>query len=106
MAVPPWRPVDGGLALVVRLTPRGGRDALGAVEVLADGKSVLTARVRAAPTDGEANDALVRLVAATLGRPASAVRLTAGASARVKTLTVSGDADDLARRLAALTAAG
>ncbi len=58
----PWTVVAGGLVVVVRLTPKGGRDAIDRIELLADGKCVLKARVRAAASDGEANEALIRLM--------------------------------------------
>jgi hypothetical protein len=99
MAESPWRPVPGGLEIRVRVTPRGGRDALDGIEALSDGRAVLKLRVRAVPEDGAANEAVRRLLARTLGCPASAVRLTAGAAARVKTLLVDGDAAALARAL-------
>ncbi|MGA7426797.1 MAG: DUF167 family protein, partial [Rhodoplanes sp.] len=56
----PWAIVDDGLIVTVRLTPRGGSDAIDGVETLADGRAVLKARVRAAPSDGAANAALSR----------------------------------------------
>ena len=37
----------GGVVLAVRLTPKGGRDAIDGVETLGDGRPVLNARVRA-----------------------------------------------------------
>jgi uncharacterized protein YggU (UPF0235/DUF167 family) len=40
---------------MVRLTPKGGWDAVDGIEQLADGRSVLKVRVRAAASDGEAN---------------------------------------------------
>ena len=52
----PWRIRPGGLELRVRVTPRGGRDAIDGVEALADGRPVLKVRVRAAPADGAANE--------------------------------------------------
>ena len=64
----------------------------------ADGQCVLKARVRAAPTEGEANDALVKLLARTLGVPPRDVSLMAGATARIKRLTIAGDGPTLARR--------
>lgn len=94
-----WSATPGGLALSVRLTPRGGRDGLDGVETLADGRQVLKARVRAAPSDGEANAALIALLARELQVSRSNVSLTAGASARLKRILVQGDAAELATRL-------
>jgi len=94
----PWRVTAGGLEVRARVTPRGGRDEIGAVETLADGASVLKVRVRAAPEDG-ANEAARRVLAGALGRPAGAAVLIAGHAARVKTLLVAGDGEALASRL-------
>ena len=99
---PPWRAGADGLFLAVRLTPRGGRDAIGAVETLADGRAVLTARVRAAPTEGEANAALVKLLAKALKVPARDIDLVQGETSRIKTVLIRGDAAALAERLAGL----
>jgi uncharacterized protein YggU (UPF0235/DUF167 family) len=87
----PWYFVPGGVAVAVRLTPKGGRDSIDGVEQRADGCSVVKARVRAAPHEGEANDALVRMIAKTVGVPPRDVTLAGGASARVKRLVISGD---------------
>ena len=92
----PYRIVAGGLELDLRLTPRGGRDGFDGVTRLADGRAVLLARVRAAPEGGEANAALLRLVAKALARPRSAVTLAAGHKARLKTLRIEGDGAALA----------
>lgn len=85
--------------LHVRLTPKGGRDAIDGIECLSDGRSVLKARVRAAPMEGEANEALCRLVAKALGVPPRNVLLAAGATARVKRLNIQGDSAALAAAL-------
>ena len=103
-ALRPWAASPGGIALAVRLTPKGGRDAIEGIEELADGRSVLKARVRAAPSDGEANDALVRLVAGALGVPPRDVAIAAGATARIKRLTVLGDASALMAALEKIAA--
>lgn len=100
--MPAWRETGDGLAVAIQLTPRGGRDALEGLETLADGRVILKARVRAAPTEGEANAALIALVARTLGLPRSRVCIAAGATARIKTVGVSGDKLELASRLGAL----
>jgi uncharacterized protein (TIGR00251 family) len=86
----PWTTVAGGIVLAVRLTPKGGRDAIEGIESLADGRSVLKVRVRAAASEGEANAALVRLFAKTLKVPPRDVTLAAGASARIKRLKIAG----------------
>ena len=69
--------------ITVRLTPRGGRDAIDGW----DG-DVLRVRVASAPVDGKANDALLRLLAKTLGVAPSQLALVSGAQARVKTIDV------------------
>ncbi|MDQ0506476.1 DUF167 family protein [Xanthobacter agilis] len=94
-----FRPVAGGLELHVRATPKGGRDGLDGVALLADGRSVLKVRVRAAPEDGAATAAVTRVIAATLGVSPSRVSLTAGATARLKTFRVEGDPAALAAAL-------
>lgn len=87
-----------GVLVTVRLTPRGGRDAIEGVARLADGTEVLRARVRAVPEDGAANAALRGLLAKEFGVPASAVSLSAGAAARVKQLRIAGDGPALMAR--------
>ncbi len=87
----PWQAVGGGIRLWVRLTPKGGRDAIDGVDELADGRVVLKARVRSAPADNEANAALIALIAAAAGVRPSAVGLIAGRTARIKQLSISGD---------------
>jgi len=95
----PWTAVTGGVLVDVRLTPRGGRDAIEGVERRADGRVVLKARVRAAPFDGEANAALCRLLADTLDVAPRHVAVVAGATARVKRIEIAGEAKSLAERL-------
>ncbi len=102
MTTLPWRRTATGLRLTVRLTPRGGRDALGGVRQDQAGRAQLLARVSPPPVDGAANAALVRLVAKALGVAKSAVTLASGETARVKTLEIAGDPAALERALKAL----
>lgn len=97
--VRPWSAAPEGLMLTVRLTPKGGRDAIDGIETLSDGRNVLKARVRAAPTEGEANEALCRLIAKILDIPPRDVTLIAGATARIKRLSIVGAAAMLIARL-------
>lgn len=103
---PAWRVVAGGLSLTVRLTPKGGRDAIDGVERLADGRAVLRARVRAAATGGEANAALVKLLARVLDVAPRSVDLVAGETARIKRLKIDGSGPALAAALERILAAG
>jgi uncharacterized protein (TIGR00251 family) len=92
MTLRPWTQAADGVALDVRVTPRSSRDAIDGIECRADGRAVLKARVRAAPLDGEANEALRRLIAKALGIAPRQVEVAAGATARVKRLRIAGDA--------------
>jgi len=67
-----------------------------------DGVVHLKLRVAAAPVDGSANDAIVRLVAKWLDVPRSRVRVVTGSTARVKTLAIEGDALRLLHRCQSL----
>jgi uncharacterized protein (TIGR00251 family) len=102
----PWRIEADGLTLAVRLTPKGGRDAVETVERLAHGRSVLKVRVRAAASEGEANAALIKLIARTLGVAGRDVSLVAGASARLKRVKVGGAPATLAAALEKICAIG
>ncbi len=95
----PWHLVPGGVLVDVRLTPRGGRDAIEGVERRADGRAVLKARVRVAPAEGEANRALCRLIADALDIAPRQVTVAAGATSRVKRIRVTGEATVLVRAL-------
>ena len=95
MAEMPWTSSPAGVLIDVRLTPRGGRDAIEGVERRADGRSVLKARVRATPSEGEANAALCRLVADALGVARRQVTLVAGSTVRLKRLEVAGESTAL-----------
>lgn len=82
----------------VRLTPRGGRDAVEGWTADAAGRPLLKVRVSAPPVEGEANAALVRLIAKALDLPRSAVRIVSGEGARVKLLAADGIGEQEVRR--------
>lgn len=89
--------------LTVRVTPRGGRDAIDR----AGDDGVLRVRVAAAPADGRANAAVLRIVARALGVPHTRLRIVSGATSRTKVLEVDGIApEELGRRVEAVTSDG
>src|SRR5262245_35025552 len=102
----PWVVVAGGLTLAVRLTPKGGRAAIDSIQQSTGGRPVLRVRVSAAPVDGEANAALVRVLAKALGIAPRAVTLVAGQTARVKRLKIDGDGIALAAALERICTTG
>ena len=67
--------------------------------MLSDGRAVAQVKVRALPSEGEANAALVALIAKRLRLPKSAVTIAAGHSARLKQVRIVGDPAALAREI-------
>lgn len=78
------------MLLSVRVTPRGGRDAVEGWARDEAGRLVLKLRVAAAAADGRANAAAIALLAKALGRPKSALTLVAGHAARLKRIDAAG----------------
>jgi uncharacterized protein (TIGR00251 family) len=101
----PWHLTADGLLLAVRLTPKGGRDAIDGIEQLADGRPILKVRVRAAASEGEANAALLRLLAKMLKIAPRQLSLVAGATARIKRVKIDGAGAVLAAALAKIVEA-
>lgn len=78
------------MRLTVRVTPRGGRDAVEGWTVDEAGRAVLKVRVAAAAADGQANAAVIAVLAKALGRPKSALRILRGDTSRTKQIEVEG----------------
>ena len=97
-AGPPWREAPGCVIVRVRLTPKSSLDAIEGLEATAEGPA-LKARVRALPSEGEANKAVERVLADWLGVPKTSVTVASGGKARVKSLKVTGAVEELRDRL-------
>lgn len=95
------RPSAQGARFAVRLTPKGGADALEGLDRDDAGRLFLKARVRAAPEKGAANAALLALLAAELKLPKRDLEIVGGAQARLKTLAARLSPEALAAALAA-----
>jgi uncharacterized protein len=83
-----------GATFQVRVTPRAGRDEVGPV---VDG--LLRIRVTAPPIEGEANEAVIELLARVLEVPSRAVQIIAGSGGRRKTVRVIGAPRPLVEKL-------
>lgn len=77
--------MDEDTVLRVRLTPKGGRNALTQWD-----SGVLHARVTAPPVDGAANKALIALLSNALGIPKSRMSFHSGKTGREKVIRVDG----------------
>jgi uncharacterized protein (TIGR00251 family) len=74
-----------GITFDVLVQPRASRPRLGPVH-----GDRLKVAVTAPPVDGEANAAVIELVARSLGVPRAAVSIVSGASSRRKSVHVAG----------------
>jgi uncharacterized protein len=85
--VPPsWlRPVPGGVELVLTVQPRASR-----TRIVGEHGDCLRVQLAAPPVDGEANAALVSLLAKQLGIAKRQVRLLSGDTARRKRVLLEG----------------
>ncbi|MDE0592389.1 MAG: DUF167 domain-containing protein [Dehalococcoidia bacterium] len=82
--------------ITVRVQPRASRDEILGLNEL----GALRVRVKAPPVDDAANEALVQLLAKTLGVRKSSVTLVSGETARNKIIEVEGlTGDELRTRL-------
>jgi uncharacterized protein (TIGR00251 family) len=81
--------------LHVHVTPRASRDAIQSV----DG-DVIRLRVTAAPTDGAANAAVVKLLARALALPSRDVVLVRGPASREKVFDIPLEPGEIRARLA------
>jgi uncharacterized protein YggU (UPF0235/DUF167 family) len=101
----PWRFSTQGISVALRVTPRGGRDAIDGIETLANGRSVVKVRVRVIAEGGEANRAVTELLAKALGVSKAKVRILSGVTSRLKQVAVDGDPKILGEKLREVTAA-
>ena len=88
-----------GVRVALRVTPRAGRDRIDGIVADADGRAALKLSVTAAPEDGKANMAVLKLLAKAWGVPRTALSVASGAGARRKIVHVAGDGQALARRI-------
>jgi uncharacterized protein (TIGR00251 family) len=82
------------MRLAVRLTPKGGRDAVQGWGQDGEGRAYLKVRVSAPPVDGAANAALLAFLAKTLRRPRSSLKIVAGETARLKLVEIADLSDE------------
>ena len=85
--------------VAIRVTPRSAKPGIRGWRVGADGREELEVRVAEAPTDGAANEAVVRLLAKALGISRSELSIISGQTGRHKRVAIPFKPDELRRRL-------
>jgi uncharacterized protein (TIGR00251 family) len=83
--MPIIRSVEDGIQLSLRVTTRAGKNAVTGMR-----DDLLLLSVRAAPTDGEANSAVIQTLADTLKIAKSRIHLVRGTKSREKTIEITG----------------
>ena len=83
--MPPVDAVPGGVRLTIHAQPRSARN-----QVVGLHGDAVKVRLTAPPVEGAANQALVQLLSTVLDVAPARVRLTAGGSARRKTVEIAG----------------
>lgn len=84
-----------GCVIAVRVTPRSSKPGVGGWRLNANGREELEVRVAAAPTDGEANAAVIKLLAKELGLAKSSIEIVSGESSRHKRIALPIDETEL-----------
>lgn len=76
--------------MAIRLTPRSAKEGLGGIWRDDKDASWLQAQVRAIPEKGQANRALIRIIAKRLSVPAKDIEIESGDTSRLKRLRLVG----------------
>jgi uncharacterized protein len=95
----PFAAAADGVRIKVHAHPGARRDAVEGLRPQADGGIALKVSVRAAPEEGKANAAIIKLLAAEWGQPKSALSLLAGAADRRKAFHLAGRPEALLAQL-------
>jgi uncharacterized protein (TIGR00251 family) len=85
--------------LPIRVTPRSAKPGIGGWREGSDGREELDLRVAEAPTDGAANEAVVKLLAKALGISRSQLSIISGATSRHKRVAIPFDVTEARGRL-------
>ena len=85
--------------IAIRVTPRSSKPGIGEWKAGADGREELEIRVSAPPADGEANEAVIKLLSKRLGLPKSSIAIVSGETARHKRLALPLEEAELRKLL-------
>lgn len=95
----PFSAAADGVRLAVRLTPKASAERIIGLADEADGGVVLRVAVTAAPENGKANAALVKLLSRVFRLPPRDFSVVRGVTDRRKVVAVAGTPAELAARI-------
>ena len=95
----PIAPTRNGLSVAIRLSPRARSDRLLGIVATAEGGRAVKASVTAPAQDGQANEALLQLLARTWRLPRRDLSIVVGAVSRNKIVHIAGDPNELIVKL-------
>lgn len=85
--------------LAVQVSPKSSENRIVGWTSDESNKPELLVKLTAAPTDGKANEALIKLLAKELDIPKRDIQIKRGHASRHKILSIEGDQDDLETKL-------
>lgn len=85
--------------LAVQVSPRSAENAVVGWSSSLNDKPELLVKLTASPTDGKANEALIKLLAKELGIPKSRISIKNGHTSRHKLLAIDGEQADFIEKL-------
>ena len=92
-------PTRNGLSVAIRLSPRARSDRLLGIVATAEGGRAVKASVTAPAQDGQANEALLQLLARAWRLPRRDLSIVVGAASRNKIVHIAGDPNELIVKL-------
>lgn len=95
----PFTALADGVSVTLRVTPRASANRILSVGETLPGTIALKVSVTAAPEDGKANDAIIKLLAKAWHLAKSDITIVRGVAERNKVLHLRGDAETLLPRL-------
>ena len=85
--------------LSIRVSPRSAKPGIGDWKTDPGGRAFLEVRVAAAPSDGAANNEVIKLLSSALRVPKSSLAIVSGQTARLKRIELPLDEAEVRARL-------
>lgn len=85
--------------VIVKVTPKASMNKLVILDPISNDIFAFKAMVTAVPEQGKANTAVINLIAKELGFSKSQIKLTQGATARMKTILIYSDKQEIISKI-------